>query len=72
MYNSQSAQAWITQCYLQIHHACLSFVSIHQMAPPLTEVEEFQLQLLHSSINPEGMKGWVDLVGWPVADGFPT
>ena len=27
---SQSAQAWITQFYLQIHHACLSFVSVHQ------------------------------------------
>ena len=29
---SQSAQAWITQFYLQIHHACLSFVNVHQMA----------------------------------------
>ena len=28
---SQSAQAWITQFYLQIHQACLSFVSVHQM-----------------------------------------
>ena len=27
---SQSAQAWITQFYLQIHHACLSFVCVHQ------------------------------------------
>jgi len=35
---SQSAQAWITQFDLQIHHACLSFVCVHQMAPPLTEV----------------------------------
>ena len=43
---SQSTQAWITQCYLQIiHHACLSFVSVHQMAPLLTEVEDIQLQL---------------------------
>jgi len=30
---SRSAQAWITQFYLQIP-ACLSFVSVHQMAPP--------------------------------------
>ena len=29
---SQSAQAWIT--------ACLSFVCVHQMAPPLTEVRD--------------------------------
>jgi len=25
-----------------------------------------------SSIDPERMKGWVGLVGWPVADGLPT
>jgi len=37
---SQIAQAWITQFYLQIHHACLSFVCVHQMAPPLTEVRD--------------------------------
>jgi len=37
---SQSAQAWITQFYLQIHPACLSFVCVHQMAPPLTEVRD--------------------------------
>ena len=38
---SQSAQAWITQFYLQIYHACLSFVCVHQMvAPPLTEVRD--------------------------------
>jgi len=37
---SQSAQAWIRQFYLQIHHACFSFVCIHQMAPPLTEVRD--------------------------------
>ena len=42
---SQSAQAWITQFYLLIHHACLFFVSVHQMAPPLIEVEDIQLQL---------------------------
>ena len=37
---SQSAQAWITQFYLQIHHASLSFVCVHQMAPPLTQVRD--------------------------------
>jgi len=26
----------------------------------------------YSSVDPEGMKGWVGLVGWPIADGFPT
>jgi len=43
---SQSAQAWITQFYLQIHHACLFFVCVHQMAPPLTEVRESNCSLL--------------------------
>ena len=38
--------------YLQIHHACLSFVSVYQMAPPLTEVGDIQLQLTY----PEGME----------------
>jgi len=26
----------------------------------------------YSSIHPEGMKGWVGLIGWPIADGLPT
>jgi len=114
----------------------VTVVSVHQMAPPLTEVTDIQLQLtthvkdkkaehlysaLHaiqttlkrsdmdhtafnlqrtpchplprkrspdgaftefggghliaahySFINPERMKGWVVLVGWPIADGLPT
>ena len=51
---SQSAEAWITQFYVQIHHACLSFVSVHQMAPPLTEVRDIQLQLTTHLLTPEG------------------
>jgi len=42
---SQRSQAWITQYYLQIHHACLAFVSVYQMAPRLTEIGDIQLQL---------------------------
>jgi len=30
----ESAQTWTAQFYLQLHYACLSFVSVHQMAPP--------------------------------------
>jgi len=26
----------------------------------------------YSSVDSEGMKGWVGLVGWPIADGLPT
>ena len=51
---SQSAQAWITQFYLQIHHACFSFVSVHQMAPHLTEVRDNQLQLTTHLSTPKG------------------
>jgi len=29
----------------KLHHACLSFVSVHQMALPLTEVADIELQL---------------------------
>jgi len=29
------------------------------------------LQLIIQFIDPERMKGWVGLVGWPAADGLP-
>ena len=29
----------------KLHHSCLSFVSVHQIAPPLTEVADIELQL---------------------------
>ena len=39
--HTQGAQAWITQCYLQYYtNACLYLVSVHQMAPPQTEVAQ--------------------------------
>ena len=60
---SQSAQAWITQFYLQIHHTCLSFVSVHQMAPPLTKVRDIQLQLTTRLSTP---KGWKSELAWLV------
>jgi len=59
---SPSAQAWITQFYLQIHHACLYFVSVHQMLPHLTEVGDIQLQLNTHLLTLEWMKGLVCLV----------
>jgi len=42
------------QFYLRIHHACLSFVSVHQMAPPLTQVEDIELQLTTHLSTPKG------------------
>ena len=44
------------QFYLQIHHACISLVSVHQMAPPLTEVGDIQLQLTTHLLAPKGLK----------------
>ena len=39
--HTQGAQVRITQCYLQIiHRTCLYLVSVHQMAPPKTEVAD--------------------------------
>jgi len=61
---SQSAQAWITQFYLQIHHACLSFVSVHQMAPPLTEVADIQLQLTTQLVYQPQMDERLSWPGW--------
>ena len=59
---SHSAQAWITHFYLQIHHACLDFVSVHQMAPTLTEVRDIQLQLTtHLSTQRDERLSWP---GW--------
>jgi len=37
----------------KVHHACLSFMSIQQMAPPLTEVTDIQLQLTTHLLTPK-------------------
>jgi len=49
------------QFYLQIHHACLVFVSVHQMAPPLIEAADVQLQLTTHLSTP---KGWKAKLAW--------
>ena len=47
---------------MHIHHAYLSFVSVHQMAPPLTEVGDIQLQLTtHLSTRRDERLSWP---GW--------
>jgi len=40
----------------KLHHACLSFVSVHQMAPPLTEVADILLQLTTHVSTSKGRK----------------
>jgi len=55
----------------KLNHACLSFVSVHQMAPPPNWGSRHPIAAYYSFIDPEGMKGWVGLVGWPIADSLP-
>jgi len=56
----------------KLHHACLSFISVHQMAPHQTKVADIPIAAYYSFIDREAMKGWVGLVGWPTADGLLT
>jgi len=46
-------------------------VSIHQTSP-LVRGSRCPIIAYYSIINLERMKGWVGLVGWPVADSLPT
>ena len=47
----------------KLHHACLSFVSVHQMAPPLAEVADNQFLLTTHLSTP---KGWKAELAWLV------
>ena len=54
----------------KLHHACFSFVSVHQMAPPITEVADIQLQLTtHLSIQRGERLSWP---GWLTYSGRYT
>ena len=69
---SHSGQAWITQFYLQIT-PCLPFLCKRSPdgATP-NWGSRHPIAAYYLFIDPEGMKGWVDLVGWPIADCLPT
>jgi len=69
---SQSAETCITQFSLQIT-PCLPFFHKHlpDGATPNWGSRHF-MAAYYSFIDPEGMKGWVALVGWPIADGLTT
>ena len=41
----------------KLYHACLSFVSVHQMAPPLIEVADIQLLIYRPK--------WGERLSWP-------
>ena len=68
----RSAQLWITQL-LHCKYTIPAFyiVNIHQTAPPQASGSNNHLITAYSFIDPERMKGWVDLVSWPTADGLP-
>jgi len=68
---SQSAQAWIT--VLPANAPCLPFLRMRSPDGATSNWGKRHLiAAYYSSIDPEGMKGWVDLVGWPIADGLLT
>ena len=75
----QSARRWrevnhaiypavVCRCFLR---ACGYPRSVHQMALPVNGSTHL-ISAYYSVIDPEKMKNWVGLVGWPVADGLPT
>jgi len=56
----------------KLHHACLLF---RKRSPDVATTNWGGRHLIgacYSFIDPEGMKGWVGLVDWPIADGLPT
>ena len=70
--HTQGAQAWIIQCYMQLHQ-CLPLP--HKRSPDSAAPDwgcGHLIAAYYSYIYPERMKGWVGLVGWPTADGLPT
>ena len=51
--------------------ACGYLRSFHLMALPVNGSTHL-IPAYYSFIDPKRMKGWVGLVGWPIADGLPT
>ena len=45
MHSRKALRHWSHSLTCNLHHACLSFACVHQMAPPLTQVADIQLQL---------------------------
>ena len=54
------------------HHACLSFVAFTRCHHRSNWGSRHPIAVHYSFIDPERMKGWVGLVGRPIADGLPT
>ena len=54
------------------HHACLSVMAFTRCHHHSNWGSRHPISAHYSLIDPERMKGWVGLVGWPIADGLPT
>jgi len=70
----QSARRWLShppggRLPLLSARPAVTSVTFHHMAP---HTSTHPIPAYYSFIDPERMKGWVGLVGWPVADGLPT
>ena len=70
--HTQGAQVRITQCCLQI----TPYLPLRRKHSPDGASPDWGCGHLtaayYSFIYPDGMKGWVGLVGWPTADGLST
>ena len=65
-------QTWITQFYPQIT-PCPPFLCKRSPdGATANSGSRHPIAAHYSSIDPKGMKGWVSLVGWPIANGLPT
>jgi len=68
----KGTQAWITQFYLQTT-PCLPLQRKHSPDGATNNCGHRHLTAAYYSlIDPTSLKGWVGLVGWPIADSLPT
>ena len=70
--SSQSAQMWIMQFYLQITPFLPVLCKRSPDGVTANWGSRYPFAAYYSFIDPKGMKGWVGLVSWPIADGLPT
>jgi len=56
---------------LQLHHTCLYLVKHSPDGAATDSDNSCLIAAYYSFIDPERMKGWVGLVGWPTAYGLP-
>ena len=70
-----SKRSGVDHTVLPANTPCLPFLrkrSPDGATPNWGKRHPIAIAAYYSSIDPEGTKGWVGLVGWPIADGLPT